>query len=157
MSSYIKDIQFNVIVPGTKAISHKQALLTLAQHSAEYLNINEKIVQKRLNDKERISSSAIGEGIAIPHLKMRRVTTPFAMLMTLDKSIDHNEAPDNTPIDLYGFLISPADAGPLHLRRLSRISRLLKSESLRKRIRETSDKDVIQSLLMDPEGWLMAA
>lgn len=156
MSTYVKDTQFDLIVPSTKAISHKQALLSLAQNAADFLNISEKTLHSRISDKESISNSAIGDGIAIPHFKMRRIQTPFTMLMTLDNEIKH-ETPDGAPIDIYCLLISPLNDGPIHLRRLSRLSRLLKNETLHKRIRETQDRDVIRSLLMDPEGWLMAA
>ena len=156
MSTYIKDIQFDLIVPGAKAVSHKQALLTLAQSAADYLSISEKTLFDRIAGKEELGNSAIGNGVAIPHFKMRRIHTPFTMLMTLDNDIKH-ETPDGQPLDLYCLLISPLNDGPIHLRRLSRLSRLLKNETLRKRIRETKDRDIIQTLLMDPEGWLMAA
>jgi len=87
---------------------------------------------------------------------MRRIQSPFTMLMTIDKPSNH-ETPDGSPVDLYCLLISPLSDGPIHLRRLSRLSRLMKNETLHKRIRETQDSDVIRSLLLDPEGWLMAA
>lgn len=156
MSTYSRDIQFDLIVPGTKVVSHKQALLTMAQNAADFLNISEKTLHKRITDKESISGSTIGDGIAIPHFKMRRLNTPFTMLMTLENEINH-ETPDGAPVDIYCLLISPQKDGPIHLRRLSRLSRLLKNETLHRRIRETQDRDVIRSLLMDPEGWLMAA
>lgn len=157
MSDYVKDIQFNLITPGVKAANHKQALLCMAEKAADYLNISDKILYSRLMDKETISSSGIGNGVAIPHLKMRRVRVPFTMLMTLNNEVTC-DAPDGRPVDLYGFLISPMEDGPLHLRRLSRISRLLQNEALHKRLRETQDRDVIQSALIDPSGgWMIAA
>ena len=156
MPSFAKDTQFDLIVPAAKAGSHKQALSLLAENAADFLNVSEKTLLNRISDKEAISNSAIGESIAIPHFKMRRIQTPFTMLMTLDQEITH-ETPDGNPIDLYCLLISPLNDGPIHLRRLSRLSRLMKNETLHKRLRETQDKDVIRSLLMNPEGWLMAA
>ena len=156
MPSYAQDIQFDLILPRSKITSHSQALLTLAKDAADYLNVSEKIINQRIHEKEELSSSAIGGGVAIPHIKMRRVRAPFTLLMSVDKDINH-ETPDNTPINLYCLLISPMSDGPIHLRRLSRLSRLLQNQTLRNRIRETQDRDVIQSLLMDPEGWLMAA
>lgn len=156
MSTYEKDIQFNLILPKRKVTTHKQALATIAKAAAEYLTISEKTVLKRITEKEQISSSAIGDGIAIPHARMRRVQAPFTLLMSVDTPITW-ETPDSAPLDLYCLLISPLSDGPVHLRRLSRLSRLLKNETLHKRIHETQDGDVIQSLLMDPEGWLLAA
>ncbi len=156
MSNYIKDIQFNLITPSANVMSHKQALLTMAQTAADHLNISEKLLLTRIMDKEEIATSSIGNGVAIPHLKMRRARAPFAMLMTLDKPVNGN-AIDGKPLDIYSLIISPAEDGPIHLRRLSRISRLLKNETLHKRLRETKDRDVMQSLFVDPEGWLLAA
>ena len=156
MSSYEKDIQFDLILPKRKISTHKQALAIIAKEAAEHLNISEKMVLKRITEKEQISSSAIGDGVAIPHAKMRRVNAPFTVLMSVDNPINW-ETPDNAPLDLYCLLISPLSDGPVHLRRLSRLSRLLKNETLHKRIRETQDTAIIQSLLIDPEGWLLAA
>lgn len=156
MQSYVKDIQFDLIVPDVKVISHKHALLTMAQKSAEFLNIREKIMLDRISGREELGNSAIGDGVALPHFKMRRIQSPFTMLMTTNNEVKH-ETPDGVAIDLYCLLISPLNDGPIHLRRLSRLSRLLKNETLRSRIRETQDRDIIQSLLMDPQGWLMAA
>jgi len=156
MLSYAKDTQFDLIVPGVKVTSHKQALSALAKNASDFLSISEKTLINRISEKESISNSTIGDGIAIPHFKMRRIHSPFTMLMTTDNAINH-ETPDGAPVDLYCLLISPLSDGPIHLRRLSRLSRLLKNETLHKRINETQDSDVIRSLLMDPEGWLMAA
>ena len=153
MSSYIKDIQFDLILPQVKAVSHRQALLTMAQEAADYLSISEKRIFSRLADKEEIGSSAVGDGVAIPHLKMRRARIAFSMLMTLETHVEDK----GESLDIYSLIISPAEDGPLHLRRLSRISRLLKNETLHKRLRETHDRDVMQALFVDPEGWLLAA
>lgn len=156
VSNYVKDIQFDLIVPGVKALSHRQALLSMAQNAADYLNVSEKILYMRLSDREDIASSGIGRGVALPNVKMRRVRVPFTMLMTLDQPVKC-DTPDGHVTDLYCLLISPAEDGPIHLRRLSRLSRLLRGESLLKRLRDTQDPDVMRAMLIDPDGWLMAA
>ena len=156
MSTYVKDIQFDLIVPGIKAKSHNDVLLSIAQNAADFLNISEKTMHDRIVVKEDIGNSAIGNGVAIPHFKLRRIHKPFTLLATLDNAIKH-EPQDGAPVDIYCLLISPLNDGPFHLRRLSRLSRLLKNETLHKRIHETNDREVIKSLLMNPDGWLMAA
>ncbi len=156
MSSYLKDIQFNKVVPNTKIISHKQALLTLAQHASAATYTPADILLKHLSIKEKNADFSIGDNIAVPHIQLRNITRPFTMLMTSSKDI-HHDTPDGKPLHIYALLISPLSDGPIHLRRLSRISRLLKNDILRKKIRETHDEDIIQSLLTDPDGWLMAA
>jgi len=155
-NDFEKDIQFDLISPAANVNTHTQALELLSEHAAEYLSISQKRIFKRIGEKEAISNPAIGEGIAIPHAKMHRVQMPFTMLMTTQNKVTW-ETPDDKPLDIYCLLISPISEGPVHLRRLSRISRLLKNKSLLHRVRDTQDTDVIRSLLMDPNGWLMAA
>jgi len=154
--SYAKDVQFDVIISGAHIISHKQALLTLAQTAAKHIKLPQEQLLQHIIKREENGNSSIGDGIVIPQLKIPYINQSFTMLMTLNKDIEH-KTPDGTPVNLYAFVVSPVKDGSLHLRRLSRITRLLKNESLRRRILETHDSNVIQSLLMDPEGWLMAA
>ena len=156
MSSYVKDVQFDLIVPGVRAASKGQVFLNLAQNAADFLNISEKTMLERVTKREGSINSGIGNGIAIPHFKMRRIHKPFTMLMTLESPI-RQETPDSIPVDIYCLLISPEKDGPIHLRRLSRLSRMMNNQTLHKRIRETQDRDLIRSLLSNPEGWLMAA
>ena len=156
MDTYSKDIQFDLIVPAVKVLSHKQAILTMAQNAADFLNISEKSLYQKIMEKEQFSASSVGNGIAIPNLKMRRLQSSFTMLMTLENEITY-ETPDDEAIEIYVLLLSPQKEGPIHLRQLSRLSRFLKNTKLRNRIRETKDPDTIRSLLMDPEGWLLVA
>jgi PTS system nitrogen regulatory IIA component len=79
------------------------------------------------------------------------------MLATLAREIDDFKSADDQPVNLVAFILSPETDGPLHLRRLSRTSRMLKNETLRKRLQEAKDELAIRSLLIDPEGWVLAA
>ena len=107
-------------------------------------------------DKEKDATSGVGHGVAIPHLKLSGIDKPFTALVSLNNALDF-EAPDNKPVDLVCLVISPESDGPLHLRRLSRISRMLHNESLHEKICETDDADAIHALFMAPEEWMMAA
>ncbi len=150
------NIQANIVLPRIKAASQKQALAILASEIAARINCSEELLLDGLIDKEEGSSSGTGDGVAIPHLKLSGIQGRFIALATLDTPVDFN-AVDNKPVDVVCILLSPEQDGPVHLRGLSRISRMLKNKELCQRLRETDDKVVIQSLFDDPEGWSIAA
>lgn len=156
MNDYARDLHFDVILPRLKIISHKQALLACAKEAEKHLGISAKRLFNHLLEKEHAASSGIGDNVAIPHIQMRSVRRPFSVLITLDHPVDFN-AVDSQPVDLVGFVLSPESDGPYHLRRLSRISRLLKCSELREKLHEAPDDLTIHALLMNPDGWLLAA
>ncbi len=155
-NDYEKDLQFDVILPRVKGMGKKQILTTLAKAAATYLKTSEKALVDALLTKEHTRSSGLGDGVAMPNLKVKGLQKPFALLATLNQSIDF-ETNDELPVDLVAIIISPEREGPKHLRRLSRVSRLLKNEDIHQKLCEADDADIIQSLLVDPEGWLLAA
>ena len=156
MSDYTQDLRFNLIVPQTSVTSPKQAYMALTQAVSQHINIAEFDLFERLIDRDALTSCTIGDGIAMPHLKIRGLKTPFVALMTLNKKLDF-KAIDEIPVDMICLVMSPEREGPLHLRRLSRISRVLKNNDLHKKLCEAKDEDVMRSILMNPEGWLLAA
>ncbi len=156
MNDYSSDLHFDAILPRLKIVSNKQALMTFAQQVSKHLDVSEQRVFELLMKKENQTSSGVGNGIAIPHLQVRGAQRPFTVLATLENPVDF-KAVDEQPVDLVCLVLSPESDGPLHLRRLSRISRLLMNETLHKKLCEARDEQSIQTLLMDPEGWLMAA
>jgi len=156
MNDYNRDLHFDLVLPHLKVVSYKQILMEFSTIAEKHLGISgEKLFQLLLSQEEK-SSSGIGENVAIPHLQVRGPQKPFTIMATLDRPVNCN-AIDNQPVDLVCLVLSPESEGPFHLRRLSRISRLLKNEKLHKKLQEANDKQAIQTLLIDPEGWLLAA
>ncbi|MEZ5813920.1 MAG: PTS sugar transporter subunit IIA [Alphaproteobacteria bacterium] len=156
MNNYDQDLHFDVILPRLRLTTRKQILATLAAQAGKYLNISKDRAVQLLLNKENKSSSGMEGGVAIPHLQVRGPQKHFTILATLEHAVDF-EAADNQPADLVCLVLSPESDGPLHLRRLSRISRLLMNETLHKKLCEARDEQSIRALLIDPEGWLMAA
>lgn len=156
MSFYTENIKFDVVLPHQNLLGKKQIFMTLAQEAADNLSVSEKAIYERLIEKEKFSNSVIGDGVAIPNIRIKGLVEPFTILTTLKKPIDFDTV-DDIAVDLVCFVASPESDGPIHLRRLSRISRLLKNQSMHKKICEAKDADVIKALLVNPEGWLMAA
>lgn len=156
MSDIEKDIHVDLVLPKLKMSCRKHIYQTLAREMAGYLRCPAILLFDRLMDKEKVSASGIGDGIAMPHLRVRGLEKPFTALMTLNSPVEF-DTPDNRPVDLVCCLVSPERDGPLHLRRLSRLSRLFRNQQLKQKIIDSADADTIRSLLTAPDGWMLAA
>ena len=156
MNDYSRDLHFDVVLPQLKAMSFKQVLMNFAQHASKHLNVSEERLYEMLIEKEEKASSGIGDNIAIAHLKTVGPQRPFNILATLDRPVEC-DAIDDQPVDVVCLVLSPEADGPYHLRRLARVSRLLTNDMLHKKLHDAKDEQEIRSLLIDPEGWLMAA
>lgn len=156
MSPISKDLQVDLILPDLKATSSRHVLQILAAEVAFRAAVNSEILFEQLLNKEEKSPSGIGGGVAIPHLQTKNILEPFLMLTRLQSPVNFN-AIDQQGADLVFLLLSPQDDGPLHLRRLSRISRVLKNEKLCAELRSAKDAHAMRALLGMPETWLMAA
>ncbi len=157
MLEYGKDLHFDLVLPRLKLVSAKQVLIEFAQSAAAHLKVSEHLLCEHMLARENESGSGIGDGVAIPHLQIQGPKKSFTVLATFAREINDFKSTDNTPISLAAFVLSPESEGPLHLRRLSRISRLLKNDVMNKRLREANDELSIRSLLIDPDGWMLAA
>jgi PTS system nitrogen regulatory IIA component len=156
MFAYGKDLSFDLVLPQLKFVSLKQILMEFSTQTAKALNISDRLLYEKLLEQEQKTSSAIGGGVAIVQLKIIGPARPFLILSTLAREIDCG-AVDEAPVNIVAFLLSPEKDGPLHLRRLSRVSRMLGNDHLKKRLIEARDESSIRALLIDPDGWLLAA
>ena len=156
MKNYNQDLQFDLIIPNLKATHPKQVLKTFAAEAARATGVCEERLYALMLRKEHQDSSGIGEGVAIPHMQVRGPRKSFTILARLSQSLDFDAA-DNELVDLACFVLSPESDGPYHLRRLARISRLLKNQALHSRLLDAQDTQSVNALLKDPEGWLLAA
>lgn len=137
------------IIPELVATDKKQALLILAQKAQDLTGLSQHDVFSALLQRERLSSTSLGRGIAIPHVKMpglERITCLFAKLVTPIPF----DSPDGEPVDLIFFLLAPEDAGGDHLKALARISRLVRDASMLECIRAAKDADSLRRVLTTP-------
>jgi len=118
-----------------RASSKKQVLQNLAEHLAAKLNIDAKLVFKGLLDREKLGSTAVGHGVAIPHCRVDGVDELSGMFAQLDSPVAF-DAPDGEPVDLVFVLIAPKDANSAHIQALSKIARLMRRADLRNRLRD---------------------
>ena len=140
-------IAADLIIPDLKATSKKQAFRQLAEASAIMFGGSPEHVLDALLDRERIGSTGIGCGVAIPHIKLAHVNKLYGVLARLAKPVDY-DAIDSRPVDLIFMLVAPADTKTTqHLKMLAHVSRLLKDEGTCQAIRSTCEQAKIAELL----------
>lgn len=150
------NIKVDVALPKIKAANILQAFRILATEMSAITGASEQYLLDNLIEKEASEISASGKGVAVPHLQSKAIPERFVALATLDRPI-HLDTPDGQAVDLICLLLSPDSDGGVHLRGLSRLSRLLNNEELCQVLRETDDPEAMKALFINPEGWLMAA
>lgn len=150
------NIGIDAALPRNKAMTKEQVFDSLAGLAADRTSYPKQKIIDRLIEKEQVSLSGVGGGVAIPHLKIKGLESRFVALTTLNNPIDF-KALDEKPADLVCMLLSPESDGGLHLRGLSRISRLFRNEEFCEKLREAKDEATLMSLFMNPDGWLLAA
>jgi nitrogen PTS system EIIA component len=140
-------ITADLIIPDLKATSKKQAFRQLAEATVGIFGGNPEHVLDALMDRERIGSTGIGQGVAIPHIKLGHVSRLYGVLARLEKPIDY-DAIDTKPVDLIFMLVAPAESKTTqHLKMLAHISRLLKDENTCQAIRSSCEQAKIAEVL----------
>jgi PTS system nitrogen regulatory IIA component len=134
------------VAPALRANSKKQALQELSAHASRLTGVEEREIFDALWQRERLGSTGIGEGIAIPHGKLPVLDRLFGFMARLDKPVDFDSL-DGQPVDLLFLLLAPEGAGADHLKALARIARLLREPTTVERIRATRDADVFYAVL----------
>ena len=151
-----RDIQIDHIMHDIKATNKKTVFKMLSDKIASEHNLDSQLVEEELIIHEAKTNSTIGEGIAIPDVLLSNIRNSCTILVGLQEPIEFNSL-DGEPVDLICLVASPVKDKQHHLRRLSRITRLLRNSELTNKIRETSDSETIQALVHNPDGWMMAA
>lgn len=138
----------DAIVAGLKVNSKKQALQELAEKAAAVSGLPEREIFDTLLQRERLGSTGVGHGVAIPHGKLAKVQKLFGVFARLDKPVDF-EALDGEPVDLVFALIAPESAGADHLKALARVARVLRDGAVTQKLRAAQDVDAIYAVLME--------
>jgi nitrogen PTS system EIIA component len=134
------------VMPALKVNSKKQALQELAARAAALCGRSEREVLDVLAQRERLGSTGIGNGIAIPHGKLPKLERLFGVFARLDRPVDF-EALDGQPVDLLFLLLAPEAAGADHLKALARVARLLRDPEVARKLRESRDAEAIYAVL----------
>jgi PTS system nitrogen regulatory IIA component len=134
------------IALGVSAANKKQALALVAELAARNFGLRVTPLFDALMDREALSATGVGHGVAIPHAQTTGLDRIRGVFVRLRPAIDFG-AVDDGPVDLVFALISPPDSGSDHLRALARVARSLRSNELRERLRQASSPDAVRALL----------
>src|SRR5437868_9060813 len=134
------------ILPALKVISKKQALQELAARAAALTGQNERSIFEVLLQREKLGTTAVGYGVAIPHGKLPKLEKLFGLFARLDRPIDF-EAMDGQPVDLIFLLLAPEGAGADHLKALARVARLLRDPDIAHKLRHSRDAETLYAVL----------
>ena len=137
------------IFPAFEATNKKQALLDLATRAAETANLDARLIYETLLQRERLGSTGLGRGIAVPHVKLQGLKGIVCLFARLTKPIDF-ESQDGDPVDLVFLLLAPDHAGGDHLKALARISRLVREPKALERLRSATDVASLKRALALP-------
>jgi PTS system nitrogen regulatory IIA component len=134
------------MLPSLKVNTKKQALQELSEHAGLLSALPPREIFDALLQRERLGSTGVGGGIAIPHGKLAKAPAIFGIFARLERPLDF-EALDNVPVDLIFLLIAPESAGADHLKALARIARMLRDTSLTAKLRSTRDPAALYAVL----------
>lgn len=144
------------VVSQLKATGKKQALQELAVIAARTVGREDREIFDILLERERLGTTGVGHGIAIPHGKLKELDRLHGVFARLERPIDF-DAIDDEPVDLVFVLLAPEAAGADHLKALARVSRLLRDTSVCEKIRGCDSRDAIYAVLTEQMATSHAA
>jgi nitrogen PTS system EIIA component len=139
----------DAVVPALTVNNKKQAIQELAVRAAELTGQNERAILEILLQREKLGSTGVGNGVAIPHGKLPKLGRLFGLFARLERPIDF-EALDGQSVDLIFLLLAPETAGADHLKALARVARLLRDPNIARRLRDSRDADALYAVLSMP-------
>ncbi len=134
------------VMPALRAPSKTQALQELSRRAAEITGLHERTIFDVLLERERLGTTGVGSGIAIPHGKLAELKGLLGLFARLEKPVDF-DAVDEQPVDLIFLLLAPETAGADHLKALARVSRLLRDRGVCEKLRAAADGKSLFGLL----------
>ena len=137
------------VVAHMKATSKKQALQEMAKRASAATGVDERRIFDVLLERERLGSTGVGLGIAIPHARLGEIDKLFGMFARLETPIDF-DAVDDQPVDLIFLLLAPESAGADHLKALARVSRLLRDKASCAKLRGANNADALYAVMVEP-------
>ncbi len=141
----------SAIIPALKVNGKKQALQEIAAKAAELTGQGERAILEILLQREKLGSTGVGHGVAIPHGKLPKLGKVFGLFARLDRPVDF-DALDGQPVDLVFLLLAPEGAGADHLKALARVARLLRDPDIAGKLRHSRDAEAIYAVLAMPSA-----
>jgi len=149
----IKDFISEEGIVFSPSVSSKKAALEVLSDTLAYQdsNLSKSKVLDALLAREKLGSTGLGEGIAIPHCRMQELDSIYITMLKLEEGVEY-EASDEKPVFFLFCLVVPEDANEDHLKLLASLAELLDNEQLRTSIQNSSNaKELYQILTQDPK------
>lgn len=141
-------LPFDAVLSSVKASGRKQALQEIGHRAADVYGLDCGTVIDGLLTRERLGSTAMGAGVAIPHARLDGLDCIVGVFARLEKPVDF-EAADGQGVDLMFALLAPEKAGADHLRALAKVSRILRDETVREKLRSSNKAEALHGLLTE--------
>ncbi len=139
-------ISSDVVVANLKATSKKQVLQDLSRRASDSTGLHERAIFDVLMERERLGTTGVGNGIAIPHGKLPDLDRLHGHFARLEQPVDFQSI-DERPVDLIFLLLAPESAGADHLKALAKVSRVLRDDNICEKLRGTDTSDALYAIL----------
>ncbi|HEY2886244.1 MAG TPA: PTS IIA-like nitrogen regulatory protein PtsN [Rhizomicrobium sp.] len=139
------------VIASLKVQGKKHLLQELSARAALVTRLPERKIFETLTERERLGTTGVGQGIAIPHGRLSDIDEIAGVFARLETPIDY-DAVDNQPVDLVFMLLAPEGAGADHLKALARVSRLLRNQAATEKLRAAKSAEALYAILTDTTG-----
>jgi nitrogen PTS system EIIA component len=149
-------VDSRAVLANVKAQNKKQLLQELAQAMAGLVAVDQRVILEVFNTREKLGSTGLGQGIAIPHGRLQGINRVYGLFARLATPVNFDSV-DGEPVDLVFALVAPTHAGADHLTALARISRLLREPRTLAKLRGTDTAEGLYAILTEPGSSATAA
>lgn len=140
-------LDFEAIKPALPAGTKRALLQQLANLAGSRLEVSPGAILQTLLEREKLGSTGLGQGVAIPHGKVEGLSRIYCLFARLSEPVRY-KAVDGAPVDLVFLLLSPPDAGAEHLKALAAISRVIRHAPTLEKMRGARSRDALAAVLM---------
>lgn len=144
------------VLASLKAKDKKQLLQHLADKAAQITRLPAARIVETLVERERLGTTGVGQGIAIPHGRLADIKKITGVFARLETPIAY-DAVDNQPVELVFMLLAPEGAGADHLKALARVSRLLRNQTACEKLRKAATGEALYAILTEPSAGANSA
>jgi PTS system nitrogen regulatory IIA component len=134
------------VVAQLRAGNKRQILQELARRASTMTGIADRRIYDALAERERLGTTGIGNGVAVPHCRLPELDRLYGLFARLERPVPF-EAIDDQPVDLVFLLLAPVEAGAEHLKALASVSRLLRDRAMCEKLRGANNADALYALL----------
>ncbi len=150
MTDFSDMLRPDAVQTGVIATNKKAVFQHIATIAADMIDADPKMIAERLAAREKLGSTGFGGGVAIPHAKLDGLAQVTGVFVRLVQAVDF-QAVDDLPVDLVFMLLSPTDAGAVHLKALARVSRRLRDKAFLEKLRGAGSPDALYALFTADE------